>query len=114
MSIFHPATLARIGTPFRTWSDVRIRSGEGRCSCASRRARFTGRAGALLIAAAVGGCADQSAPAANKPLAVMTQVAAMTAYAPTTSLTGEVQPRFESELAFRTGGRVATRTVDVG
>ncbi|MDQ0475403.1 efflux RND transporter periplasmic adaptor subunit [Labrys wisconsinensis] len=72
------------------------------------------RAGALLIAAAVAGCGDEAKPPERERLAVLTEVAATTAFAPSVSLTGEVQARYQSDLAFRTGGRIVTRAVDIG
>jgi len=45
---------------------------------------------------------------------VRTQIVEVIAYPNTASLTGEYRARIQSDLAFRVGGRIATRMVDVG
>ena len=46
--------------------------------------------------------------------AVRTEVLALSDVTPATTLAGEVRPRYESALAFRVGGKIAERAVDVG
>lgn len=63
----------------------------------------------LLLA----GCQDESTtPNRVKPVRV--EKAATSDFAPTFTLTGEVRPRRENDLAFRTAGRIVRRDVDVG
>ena len=71
---------------------------------------LTSIAAASLVLA---GCSEPPAPrAAAKPVFVTT--VAPTASAQTRTFTSVVRPRVESELGFRTGGKVVERLVDVG
>ncbi|MDX3807636.1 MAG: efflux RND transporter periplasmic adaptor subunit [Bosea sp. (in: a-proteobacteria)] len=64
----------------------------------------------LLLAA----CGDSSTPPRKAPTLVLVQAATRTSVAPETTLTGQISARVQSELAFRIGGRIASRNVDVG
>ena len=71
---------------------------------------LTSIAAASLVLA---GCSEPPAPrAAAKPVFVTT--VAPTASAQTRTFTSVVRPRVESELGFRTGGKVVERLVEVG
>lgn len=73
------------------------------------------RAAALLLAAAalLAGC-QEAAPPAAAARPVRTVVAARELVDEPVVLTGQIQPREEASLAFRLGGRVVERLVDVG
>lgn len=64
----------------------------------------------LLLA----GCGESSPPAPKSPTLVQAQIVKRTTVAPETTLTGQISARVQSELAFRIGGRIAARNVDVG
>nr|WP_292832707.1 efflux RND transporter periplasmic adaptor subunit [Mesorhizobium sp.] len=76
------------------------------------------RLSALLMvctaALTVSGCQQKEAAAAKQPVMVHVATAEVTDYAPTTSLTGVIAARTLNNLAFRVGGRVAERLVEVG
>ncbi|WP_248306831.1 efflux RND transporter periplasmic adaptor subunit [Bosea sp. AAP35] len=59
-------------------------------------------------------CQEKTSGPQNPPTAVQVEAAALSDYAPTIRLTGEVRPRVESELSFRVAGRIAERLVNVG
>jgi membrane fusion protein, multidrug efflux system len=65
------------------------------------------------LAIALAGCGEAALPE-NPPALVSTQVVALVSYAPTVSLTGEIKPRAQNDLAFRVSGRIIARHVDVG
>ena len=68
---------------------------------------------AVAVLAAAPGRAAEGAPA--KPLLrVKVATAAESDLAPAITLTGDVEPRTTSDLSFRAGGKIATRTVEVG
>ncbi len=54
------------------------------------------------------------ATAVPRLLKVRTVVAAEADYAPAATLTGDIQPRFLSDLSFRSSGKIASRMVEVG
>ncbi|MDK4736949.1 efflux RND transporter periplasmic adaptor subunit [Rhizobium sp. CNPSo 3490] len=58
-------------------------------------------------------CSDEAAPA-HPPQIVRAIAVELTDHTPTVTLTGEIRPQVESVQAFRVGGRVACRAVDVG
>lgn len=60
------------------------------------------------------GCQKKEAAGGKQPVLVRTVVAEVTDYVPKTSLTGIVTARTLNNLAFRLGGRVAERLVEVG
>ena len=66
-------------------------------------------AGAALLA----GCSKQEV-AAPAPRAVIAQVVGAKAAASANVYSGEVRARYENDLAFRVGGKVVVRFVDVG
>lgn len=63
---------------------------------------------------ALAGCQEQPEAAAKKLVRVRAADATPINYAPVLSLTGVIAARTESNLSFRTGGRVAERLVEVG
>ena len=68
---------------------------------------------AVLALAALGGCAKHEAP--PPPVRPVQLVAVQTGGAtPVAVFAGEVKPRHEADLAFRVGGKVTSRSVDVG
>jgi RND family efflux transporter MFP subunit len=62
----------------------------------------------------VSGCQKQEAVEGKQPVMVHVATAETADYAPTTSLTGVIAARTMNNLAFRVGGRVAERLVEVG
>jgi len=67
-------------------------------------------AAALLVA----GCQKKETAEAKLPVMVQVATTEVTDYAPKTSLTGVIAARTLNNLAFRVGGRVAERLVEVG
>jgi RND family efflux transporter MFP subunit len=69
--------------------------------------------GALLGAAALTACNEKASDTgAVRP--VRTQVVEITKWSQVGTAVGEIKPRYESDISFRTGGKVAERPVDVG
>ena len=69
---------------------------------------------ALFAAAlALGGCAKQE-PSIEVIRPVQLAPVVVGATADTSVFAGEVKPRFETDLAFRIGGKLVERRVDVG
>lgn len=78
----------------------------------SRHALRTVLAGAALLALSACGEEKQSA---EKPLTpVSVEKAAFTAYSPAVTMTGEIEARIETDLAFRVSGRIVERLVETG
>jgi len=69
---------------------------------------------ACAVALLLAGCQKQEATESKQPVVVHVATAAVTDYAPKTSLTGVIAARTLNNLAFRVGGRVAERLVEVG
>lgn len=72
---------------------------------------------ALCLMAGLPGAAPRAAAdeaLAKPPLRVMVATAAERDLAPAVTLAGDVEPRYTSDLSFRAGGKIATRTVEVG
>ena len=67
----------------------------------------------VLAVAALAGCARNEPPPAPPRPVQLVQVSANNASA-SASIAGEVRPRYETDLAFRIGGKVIERRVDVG
>jgi RND family efflux transporter MFP subunit len=67
-----------------------------------------------LVSVLLAGCQRQEAEAPKPPILVRSVDVAFTDYAPTLSLTGVIAARTLNSLAFRVGGRVSERLVDVG
>jgi RND family efflux transporter MFP subunit len=53
-------------------------------------------------------------PVQRAPLPVRATLVTVSEYAPTLTLTGEIQARVQSDLSFRTAGRIVERKVEVG
>lgn len=70
----------------------------------------------LLIAAVASltGCERQAVEAESKPQPVMAVAASVSSFQPVASITGEVEARIQTNLAFRVSGKVVERHVDVG
>ncbi|WP_062226753.1 efflux RND transporter periplasmic adaptor subunit [Aureimonas frigidaquae] len=69
---------------------------------------------ALPLMLALAGCRPPAAQSETPVTPVRVEKAAYTDYESAAALTGEVRARFETSLAFRVGGRVTERLVDVG
>ncbi len=69
---------------------------------------------ACIAALLTAGCQQKEAAVAKQPVMVHVATAEVTDYAPKTSLTGVIAARTLNNLAFRVGGRVAERLVEVG
>jgi RND family efflux transporter MFP subunit len=69
---------------------------------------------ACMVLLPVSGCQKKEAAEAKQPVMVQIATAAVSDYAPKTSLTGVIAARTLNNLAFRVGGRVAERLVEVG
>jgi membrane fusion protein, multidrug efflux system len=69
---------------------------------------------AWLLPMALAACGEGAPPPARAPLTVAAQTVALTDYAPTVTLTGEVRAQVQTDLSFRVSGRVVERSVDVG
>lgn len=67
-----------------------------------------------IVALTFGGCQDRAAVTAKRAAYVRTELVKVRERYPSVTLSGEVQARFRTDLAFRVGGRVASRYVDVG
>src|SRR5689334_13076147 len=67
----------------------------------------------VLAAAALTACGEGATPN-QAPAIVGTQIVALTSYAPTVVLTGEIKARAQNDLAFRVSGRITARNIDVG
>ena len=74
---------------------------------------FAALAGTLITLALLAGCAREAPPVTPAPLVFVSTVRNDTG-TDLQLLSGSIRPRVESELAFRTGGRVVARQVDVG
>jgi RND family efflux transporter MFP subunit len=70
--------------------------------------------GLTLLAPVLSGCNDHSAASPQRPAFVRTEIVRPQVRQTSVTLTGEVQARFNAELAFRISGRVIARSVDVG
>ena len=68
----------------------------------------------LVLSLIFSGCDRKLETPEERLSGVRTQIVEVIAYPNTESLTGEYRARIQSDLAFRIGGRIATRTVDVG
>ncbi|GLS32143.1 RND family efflux transporter, MFP subunit [Mesorhizobium albiziae] len=68
----------------------------------------------ILVSVLLAGCQRQEAEAPKPPILVRAVDVAFTDYSPTLSLTGVIAARTLNSLAFRVGGRVSERLVDVG
>ena len=67
----------------------------------------------LVLSLIFSGCDRKRETPEERLSGVRTQIVEVIAYPNTESLTGEYRARIQSDLAFRIGGRIATRTVDV-
>lgn len=69
---------------------------------------------AVVAALVLAGCQREQQAAETPPVRVRAETVALTDYAPTFTLTGVIAARTLNNLAFRVGGRVAERLVEVG
>jgi RND family efflux transporter MFP subunit len=76
--------------------------------------RFALSAGAGILATSLAACGEPPKPVANPPMPVVTQTVAVGSEFSSVSLTGEIRARVQSDLSFRSTGRLATRTVEIG
>jgi RND family efflux transporter MFP subunit len=72
----------------------------------------SGCVGSLLLILL--GCQDETQVVAEPPRPVRTEIAKASSVGEEVAQTGEIQANTETNLGFRIGGRVATRTVEVG
>jgi multidrug efflux system membrane fusion protein len=80
-----------------------------------RLARPLFAAGTLVaLAAALSGCKSESAPYVAAPQPVRAAAVTLSAATEARSYTGTIQPRYESDLGFRVGGKIIERLVNVG
>lgn len=82
-----------------------------------RTFRFPRRSTALVsccLVLTLTACSEEHGPDIRPPFPVKAQVVAASQYASSVALTGEVRARVQSDLAFRTAGRIAERLVEVG
>lgn len=68
----------------------------------------------FFVAAGLSGCGRQAEPPKAQPRFVLTEVAQSGASVAMNQFAGEVRARHEVNLAFRVGGKLATRTVEMG
>jgi RND family efflux transporter MFP subunit len=67
----------------------------------------------VLIAGGLAAC-DADTPPPKQFMVVRTTVVREAEYAPSITLTGEIRPRVQNEAAFRVGGRIVAREVEIG
>lgn len=67
-----------------------------------------------LVCAVLASCNDTAETKETQPQIVRVVQASQRSYQPTAEITGEVRARVQSDLAFRVGGKVIERLVDVG
>ena len=67
----------------------------------------------LSLLALLGGCGAEKPTEKERPR-VRVQAVSTTDFAPSVTLTGDVQARVQTELSFRVGGKIIQRSVDVG
>lgn len=63
---------------------------------------------------ALAGCDQNATQAEPPPQPIRTAPVLVTDYQPSAKITGQVQARIQTDLAFRVGGKVSERTADVG
>lgn len=68
----------------------------------------------VVVALAASPALAAEGPPAKPLLRVKVATATESDLAPAITLTGDVEPRYTSDLSFRSGGKIATRTVEVG
>ena len=68
----------------------------------------------FFVAFACLGCSDRKVSAPDRSLSVRALTVTVEPNTRLASLTSEFRARYQSDLAFRMGGRIATRNVDVG
>lgn len=78
------------------------------------RARLVMFGAGCAVAVALAGCAEKTAAPAPVPRYVLTETVQTGATVATARLPGEVRARQETPLAFRVGGKLLRRAVDVG
>jgi len=86
------------------------------CSYANLQPSLIGKTAVVIVAVAASliGCGKKAVPALDRTISVQTQVVTVVARPRMAALTGEFRARFQSDLGFRIGGRIASRSVDVG
>jgi RND family efflux transporter MFP subunit len=70
--------------------------------------------GLPLLCALLGACNQESPVAASPIRPVRTQVVEITDWKNPGTAIGEIKPRYETDIGFRIGGKMAARVVDVG
>ena len=77
-----------------------------------RQGRFGAALG--LCVAALSACSEAGPPPARPETRVKAEKVALSDYLPGISLTGEIRARVQADVAFRVGGKIVARTVEVG
>jgi RND family efflux transporter MFP subunit len=67
-----------------------------------------------VLVALLASCTQQPAATQKTPTSVRVDTVKVEDYAPVVRITGEIRPRTQSELSFRTSGRITARNVDIG
>ncbi|MDP9143622.1 MAG: efflux RND transporter periplasmic adaptor subunit [Actinomycetota bacterium] len=75
---------------------------------------MTSAAFVAALTLGVTACKQETNRSENPPTVVRVETVALTDYAPTVRLTGDIRALVESDLSFRVSGRIIERTVDVG
>jgi RND family efflux transporter MFP subunit len=68
----------------------------------------------IVLAFALAGCGEAPKPPERTPLPVITQTIVIGPQFSSVSLTGEIRARVQSDLSFRTAGRIASRSAEIG
>ncbi len=68
----------------------------------------------IVVGSALSGCNDEREASSPPPIRPVISMVAQATPARSATFTGSIQPRYSRELAFRIGGRVVDRNVDVG
>jgi RND family efflux transporter MFP subunit len=76
--------------------------------------RLASAAFVIALALSLAACGQEAEQAGNPPTVVQIETVALTEYASTVRLTGEIRAQVESDLSFRVSGRISERLVDVG
>ncbi|MBB4952079.1 RND family efflux transporter MFP subunit [Agrobacterium vitis] len=68
----------------------------------------------IMVSAALASCSEPDKATETAAQMVGVEKASSTQYQPVAAITGEVEARIQTDLAFRVGGKVIARNVDVG
>ena len=68
----------------------------------------------MTVALLVSACGEKQENAEIQAPLVMVEAVSLADYQPSTSISGEIQARIQTDLAFRVGGKIISRNVDIG